>query len=140
MSQQQQCLRLSSSIVSSMTDIDINEHAGELSTDEVNKNETVSNNSCQFKIPAHMLNRNSAHDVTMVYDVTDKKSINNVKAWMSEIDKHVSDSVNKILIENKLDLILQEELSTDEAKELSDYLKRGIRVRRVNVPRRSPSQ
>ena len=140
MSQQQQCLRLSSSIVSTMTDIDINEHAGELSTDEVNKNETVSNNSCQFKIPAHMLNRNSAHDVTMVYDVTDKKSFNNVKAWMSEIDKHVSDSVNKILIENKRDLTEQEELSTDEAKELSGYLKRGIRVRRVNVPRRSPSQ
>ena len=42
-----------------MTDIDINKHAGELSTDEVNKIETVLNNYCQFKIPAHMLNRNS---------------------------------------------------------------------------------
>ena len=71
------------------TDIDINKHAGELSTDDVNKSETVLNNSCQFKIPAHMLNRNSAHDVTVVYDVTDKESFNNVKAW---IDKHVSDS------------------------------------------------
>ena len=55
-----------------------NKHAGELSTDEVNKNETVLNNSCQFKIPAHTLNRNSAHDVTVVHDVTDKESFHNM--------------------------------------------------------------
>ena len=41
---------------------DINKQAGELSTDEVNKKETVLKNSCQFKIPAHMLNRNSASE------------------------------------------------------------------------------
>ena len=118
----------------------LNKHAGELSTDEVNKNETVLNNSFQFKIPAHMLNRNSAHDITVVYDVTDKESFNNVKAWMGEIDKHVSDSVNEILIESKRDLTSQEELSTDEAKELADSLRRATRVRRVIVPRRSTSR
>ena len=75
--------------------------AGELSTDEVNKTETVLNNSCEFKLPAHMLNGNSAHDYPVVYDVTDKESFNNAKAWMGEIDKHVSDSVNKLLIENR---------------------------------------
>ena len=84
-----------------------------------NKIETVLNNSCQFKIPAHMLNRNSAHDITMLYDVTDKESFNNVKAWMSEIDKHVSHSVNKLLVENKCDLTSQRELPTDETKELA---------------------
>ena len=57
-------VRLSSSIVNTMTvsDIDIGKHAGELSTDEVDKIETVLNISYQFKIPAHMLNRNSAHE------------------------------------------------------------------------------
>ena len=45
----------------------------------VNKIETVLNNSFQFKIPAHMRNRNrSAHDITGVYDVTCKESFNNV--------------------------------------------------------------
>ena len=51
----------------------------ELFTDEVNKIETVLNNSFQFKIPAHMRNRNrGAHDITGVYDVTCKESFNNV--------------------------------------------------------------
>ena len=119
----------------------LNKHAGERSTDEVNKNETVLNNSCQFKILAHTLNRNrSSQDITEVYDVTDKESFNNVKAWMGEIDKHVSDSVNEILIESKRDLTSQEELSTDEAKELADSLRRATRVRRVIVPRRSTSR
>ena len=40
-----------------MTNIDINKRAGELSTDGVNKFETVLNNNCQAKIPVHMLNR-----------------------------------------------------------------------------------
>ena len=45
----------------------------------VNKIETVLNNSFQFKIPAHMRNRNrGAHDITGVYDVTCKESFNNV--------------------------------------------------------------
>ena len=91
--------------MSTMTDIDISKRAGEPSTDDFNKIETVLNNSCQFKIPAHMLKRNgSTRDITIVYDDTYKKSFNNVKAWMGEIDKHVSDTVNKLLIENKRDL------------------------------------
>ena len=102
-----------------VSDIDIGKRAGELSTDEVNKIETVLNNSYQFKIPAYMLNRNSAHDITIVYYVTDKESFSNMKAWMNQIDKHVSDGVNKFLVENQCDLTSQEVLSTDEAKELA---------------------
>ena len=43
----------SSNIVSTVTatDIDLDKRAGELSTDDVNKIETVLNNSCHFKIP-----------------------------------------------------------------------------------------
>ena len=45
-----------------------------------------------------------------------------MKDWTGEIDKHVSDGVNKLLTEDKCDLTAQEELSTDQAKELADYL------------------
>ena len=78
-----------------VSDIDLDKRAGELSTDEVNKTETVLNNSCQFKIPAHMLNRSGSHDIAIVYNVTNKESSNNVKAWMGEIERHVSDGINK---------------------------------------------
>ena len=55
-------------------DIDLNKRADELSTDEVNKIATVLNNSCQFKISTHMLNRNkSARDITVFYDVRSKE-------------------------------------------------------------------
>ena len=69
-------------MASTMTvrDIDLNKRADEFSTDEVNEIATVLNNSCQFKIPAHMLNRNkSARDITVVHDVTSKESLNSVK-------------------------------------------------------------
>ena len=100
-------MKFSSDIVNTMT-----------VSDEINKIATVSNNPLQFKIPGYVLSRSeNAHDVTRAYDVTDKESFTNVKAWMNEIDKHVSDGVNKLHIENKCDLTSQEELSTDEAKE-----------------------
>ena len=41
---------------------------------------------------------------------------------MGEIDKHVSDGISKLPIEDKCDLTAQEELSTDEVKELPDSL------------------
>ena len=47
---------------------------------EINKIGTVLNNSCQFKIQTHMLNRNrSSQDITVVHDVTSKESFNKVK-------------------------------------------------------------
>ena len=48
---------------------------------------------------------------------------------MSVIDNSVSDGIIKLPIENKCGLTYQEELSTDEAKELADSLKRAIRVK-----------
>ena len=65
-----------------------------------------------------MLNRSGADDIAMVYNVTDKDSFNNGKAWMGEIDKHVSDGVNKLLVGNERGLTSQEELVVrDECQE-----------------------
>ena len=110
--------------------IDLNKHADELFTDEVEMTATVLNNSCQFKIPAHMLNRNrSAQDITVVYDVTSKESFSNVMVWVGEINKHVSDGVNKLLVENKCDLTYQKTLPTDEAKDFSNFEVKLVDVR-----------
>ena len=91
-------------MASTMTvrDIDLNKHADELFTDEFDMIATVSNNSCQFHVPANMSNRNrSAQDITEVYDVTSKESLSNVMVWVGEINKRVSDGVNKLPVENK---------------------------------------
>ena len=39
-----------------------------------------------------------------MYDVTDRLSFENVKTWMSEIDKYAQEHVNKLLVGNKSDL------------------------------------
>ena len=76
-----------------------------------------------------MLNRNrSAQDVTVVYDVTSKESFNNVMVWMCEINKRVSDGVNKLPVENKCDLTYQKTLPTDEAKDFSIFEDKLARV------------
>ncbi|KAF9599234.1 hypothetical protein IFM89_036360 [Coptis chinensis] len=38
-----------------------------------------------------------AHDIIVVYDVTDQESFNNVKQWLNEIDRYASENVNKLL-------------------------------------------
>ncbi len=38
----------------------------------------------------------------MVYDVTDQVSFGNVKQWLQEIDRYACESVNKLLVGNKV--------------------------------------
>lgn len=52
----------------------------------------------------------------MVYDVTDRDSFNNVKQWLSEIDRYASENVNKLLVGNKSDLTEKKAVSYEEAK------------------------
>ena len=67
-----------------------------------------------------MLNRNrSSQDITVFYDVTSKKSFNKVKVRLGEINKHVSDGINKLPVENKFDLTSQKVQPKDEAKDFS---------------------
>jgi len=48
--------------------------------------------------------------------VTDEDSFNNVKQWLSEIDRYASDNVNKLLVGNKSDLTSNRVVSYDTAK------------------------
>lgn len=52
----------------------------------------------------------------IVYDVTDLESFNNVKQWLSEIDRYASENVNKLLVGNKCDLVESRAVSFDTAK------------------------
>merc|ERR1712022_60157 len=44
-----------------------------------------------------------AHGIIVVYDVTSLDSFNNVKRWLTEIDKYARENVNKLLVGNKSD-------------------------------------
>uniref|UniRef100_A0ACD5W872 Uncharacterized protein n=1 Tax=Avena sativa TaxID=4498 RepID=A0ACD5W872_AVESA len=63
-----------------------------------------------------------AHGIIIVYDVTDRESFNNVKQWLSEIDRYASDSVCKLLVGNKCDLVDSKVVDTEEAKAFADSL------------------
>ncbi|XP_060187910.1 GTP-binding protein YPTM2-like [Lycium barbarum] len=58
----------------------------------------------------------------IVYDVTDQVSFNNVKQWLSEIDRYASDNVNKLLVGNKCDLTAQKVVSTETAQAFADEI------------------
>ncbi|XP_076894556.1 ras-related protein RABD2c-like [Bidens hawaiensis] len=63
-----------------------------------------------------------AHGIIVVYDVTDQESFNNVKQWLSEIDRYASENVNKLLVGNKCDLTSQKVVSYETGKAFADEI------------------
>lgn len=57
----------------------------------------------------------------MTYDITDRDSFAKVSEWMSEVDKHASENISRILVGNKKDLEDKREVPYNEAKELADH-------------------
>lgn len=71
----------------------------------------------------------STHDpprppTPQVYDITDRDSFENVKLWLTEIDRYACENVNKLLVGNKSDLESKRQVDFDEAKAFAD--ERGI--------------
>ncbi|KAI3715644.1 hypothetical protein L6452_22630 [Arctium lappa] len=63
-----------------------------------------------------------AHGIIIVYDVTEMESFNNVKQWLSEIDRYANESVCKLLVGNKCDLVENKVVDTQTAKAFADEL------------------
>ena len=45
-----------------------------------------------------------AHGIIVVYDVSNRQSFDNVKRWLTEIEKYAREGVNKLLVGNKSDI------------------------------------
>lgn len=56
----------------------------------------------------------------MVYDITDAESFENVKNWMTEIDRFAKEGVLRVLVGNKCDLEDKRQVPTSKGKELAD--------------------
>lgn len=63
-----------------------------------------------------------AHGIIIVYDITDMESFNNVKQWLSEIDKYANDSVCKLLVGNNCDLAESRVVDTAVAQAYADEI------------------
>merc|ERR1712100_141857 len=63
-----------------------------------------------------------AHGIIVVYDVTDQESFNNVKTWLSEIDRYANENVNKLLVGNKSDLTSKKVVDYATAKAFADEI------------------
>jgi Ras-related protein Rab-1A len=57
--------------------------------------------------------------IVVVYDITDRESIDQVQHWMSEIDVHASPDVCRLLVGNKADLIDKRAVEKDEGNALA---------------------
>ncbi|ADV21151.1 GTP-binding protein ypt2 [Cryptococcus gattii Ru294] len=61
-----------------------------------------------------------AMGILLVYDVTDEKSFNNIRTWLSNIEQHASPGVNKILIGNKCDWEEKRSVTIEQGRALAD--------------------
>jgi len=61
-----------------------------------------------------------AMGILLVYDVTDEKSFGNIRNWIRNIEQHATESVNKILIGNKCDMVDKKVIDYERGKALAD--------------------
>jgi len=63
-----------------------------------------------------------AHGIVVVYDVTDQESFQNVRGWLTEIERYASEGVKRLLIGNKSDLVQRKVVEYGAAKDFADEL------------------
>ncbi len=70
--------------------------------------------------------------VMFMFDVTSWESLNNVMDWKNEVDRNV-DEYQALLVANKIDLVDERVISTDEGKEMAkklgmDYIEVSVKL------------
>jgi len=63
-----------------------------------------------------------AHGIIVVYDVTNPETFNNVQKWLQEIERYACETVHKLLVGNKCDLVSERKVTSDDAREFADQL------------------
>ncbi|GJN27529.1 hypothetical protein PR202_gb15559 [Eleusine coracana subsp. coracana] len=82
----------------------------------------ISTIGVDFKIRTIEMDGKTIKLQIIVYDITDMESFNNVKQWMSEIDRYANDSVCKLLVGNKCDLAESRAVETAVAQAYADEI------------------
>lgn len=63
-----------------------------------------------------------SHAIAIVYDITSRQSFENVRKWISEVDRLANPQVCKLLVGNKADLQDKREVSKEDGQSLADGL------------------
>ncbi|KAI3378543.1 hypothetical protein SNEBB_003421 [Seison nebaliae] len=63
-----------------------------------------------------------AQGIIIVYDVTDMETFNNVRQWLTEIDRYASENVLKLLVGNKSDLTDKKVVDYETASKYAEHL------------------
>jgi GTPase SAR1 family protein len=61
---------------------------------------------------------NNAHAVVIVYDITNKRSFENLPLWLDDVQRYCKKDAIKLLVGNKKDLNDQRQVECDMAKEI----------------------
>ena len=64
-----------------------------------------------------------AHGIVLIYDVTNKKSFENVSNWINQIREEVSDKVTIVLGGNKIEEEEKRVVTTEQGKKMADDFK-----------------
>ena len=64
-----------------------------------------------------------AHGIVLIYDVTNKKSFENVSNWINQIREEVSDKVTIVLVGNKIDEEEKRVVTTEQGKKMANDIK-----------------
>lgn len=74
----------------------------------------------KFKSLTRNFYKNS-HGVIICYDVTNRKSFENIQIWVDSIKDNSASSIKMVLVGNKIDL--DREISTEEGRKLAEFYK-----------------
>eukprot|EP00808_Paulinella_micropora_P009034 g82702.t1 len=61
-----------------------------------------------------------AMGIILVYDITDARSLSNIRNWMRNIESNAEDHVDKVLVGNKSDMESEREVETEKGQALAD--------------------
>ena len=85
------------------------------------KNEKECNSQQLFEEQTSNLLKNIKSN--LIYDITDKKTFENVRNWVRQIKEEVSDKVCIILVANKIDAEEKRVVSTEEGEKMAAEFK-----------------
>ena len=60
-----------------------------------------------------------SHGIILIYDVTNRKTFENIRKWLNQINEETSGKISILLIANKIDCVESRQVTKEEGKEMA---------------------